>query len=71
MEMWDAAATLSASMKPGEIWSFGNARMMLGGSGFFQGKFVEVAKASKLVESDADKIPYLKALLEYVHSCCI
>jgi hypothetical protein len=71
MEMWDDAATLSASMKPGELWSLGNARMMIGGSGFLQGKFVEAVKASKLVESDAETNPHLKALLEYVRLCCI
>ncbi|TFY82565.1 hypothetical protein EWM64_g1453 [Hericium alpestre] len=63
-ELWDGAAALGPTMKPGEYWSFGNARMITSKNGYAQAKFKEVRKAKKLEEDDAEYNHHLKALLE-------
>ncbi|KJA18611.1 hypothetical protein HYPSUDRAFT_89942 [Hypholoma sublateritium FD-334 SS-4] len=61
-EMWDEAAVVAESMRPGEYYSIKNARMMTNGNGYPEGK-VRENKIVKLAEGDTVN-PQLQALLE-------
>ncbi|TFY82973.1 hypothetical protein EWM64_g1044, partial [Hericium alpestre] len=64
-ELWDGAAVLGPTMKPGEYWSLRNARMITSKNGYAQAKFKEAGKAKKLEEDDAEYNHHLKALLDH------
>lgn len=73
--MWDAAAEMGPSMKPGEFYSIRNARMTTNHyTGYLQAK-LQLNKMLRLTEADAATNPYLKDLLELVpthfpNRCC-
>ena len=63
-EMWDEAAVVAESMRPGEYYSIKNARMMINANGYPEGK-VRENKMVKLAETNTTN-PHLQALLEFV-----
>ena len=68
IEMWDDAAEMGPSMKPGEIYSIRNARMITNHyTGYLQAK-LQQNKMLRLTETDAATNPHLKNLLELVLS---
>ena len=65
--MWDDAAKVGQIMMAGEYYCIKNARMRVSRGGYVEGKIVE-PKIEKLEPEEANKNPFLKALLEYVVS---
>jgi hypothetical protein len=65
-EMWDAAAHIAESMRPGQYYSINNARMKINPSGYLEGKVAE-NKIVQLSEDDTGNM-HLQALLAYVSS---
>jgi len=66
--MWDAAAEMGPSMKPGDFFLIRNARMVTNSySGYLQGK-LQQNKMVRLKETDAGTNPHLKALMELAPS---
>lgn len=62
--MWDAAAEIGPSMRPGDFLYITNARMITDRySGYLQAK-IQQNKMVHLKEADADQYPHLMSLLK-------
>lgn len=71
IELWNAAAAIGCTMKPGEFYDMQNVRFKYSDRGELEGTFSEVPKLRKLDQDAMENEADFENLLEYVLHICI